>query len=142
MRRLILLLTLSLPLFADPKLEDLSWMAGHWTGSSDGWQIEEIWLAPGGGVMLGMHRDAKGEKASFEFLRIAQTAEGIVYLAQPGGRPPTPFKLTEATATRAVFENPKHDFPQRILYTLRDGQLCARVEGGTETPQEWCWTKR
>ena len=104
--------------------------------------MEEVWLAPAGGVMLGMHRDAKGEKVSFEFFRIAKTPEGLVYLAQPGGRPPTPFKLTEATATRAVFENPQHDFPQRIIYALRDGRLCARVEGGTETAQEWCWAKR
>ncbi len=36
----------------------------------------------------------------------------------PGGKPPMEFVLTEATATRSVFENPRHDFPQRIVYQL------------------------
>ena len=29
-----------------------------------------------------------------------------------------------------VFENPQHDFPQRIIYRLeKDGSLLARIEG-------------
>lgn len=92
--------------------------------------------------MLGLHRDTKDAKASFEFFRIAVTPEGIVYFAQPGGRPPTPFALTEASETRAVFANPKHDFPKRITYWLQGGKLCARVEGDGEKAQEWCWEKK
>lgn len=142
MRKLILVLAFALttPLFAEPKLADLSWMAGHWTGSKDGLQMEEIWLAPRGGVMLGMHRDAKGAKASFEFLRIVETPDGIVYLAQPGGKPATPFPLAESSKGRAVFANPQHDFPKRIIYWLHDEQLCARVEGDGEMAEEWCWS--
>ena len=142
MKRLLLLLALALPLSAAHKLAELSWMTGHWRGTSDGWAMEEVWLAPAGGMMLGLHRDAKGTKASYEFIRIAETAEGIVYFAQPSGKPPTPFKLTHASAGRAVFENPQHDFPQRITYTLAKRRLCARVEGSGEKAQEWCWTKR
>jgi hypothetical protein len=142
MRRLLCCLALTLPLAAEPKLDDLRWLAGHWADTVDGWAMEEIWTEPAGGVMIGMHRDAKGAKVSFEFIRIAATPEGIVYFAQPGGRPPTPFKLTEVSATRAVFENPQHDFPKRILYTLQEKRLCARVEGDGEKAQEWCWTKK
>jgi hypothetical protein len=142
MRRLLLCLALTLPLFAEPKLDDLAWMTGHWSATIDGWEMEEVWLAPGGGMMPGLHRDAKGAKAMFEFLRSAQTPEGIVYFAQPGGKPPTPFKLTEVTPTRAVFANPEHDFPKRIIYTLQEKRLCARVEGDGEKAQDWCWAKR
>lgn len=142
MKRLLLLFALALPLSAQPKLDDLAWMSGRWAATIDGWEMEELWLPPAGGMMLGLHRDVKGAKASFEFIRIAQTPEGIVYLAQPGGKPPTPFALVEVSPTRAVFANPKHDFPQRITYTLVDGRLCARVEGEGEKAQEWCWTKR
>jgi len=92
--------------------------------------------------MLGMHRDAKGAKASFEFLRIVETADGLVYLAQPGGKPPTPFKLSELAKDRVVFANPEHDFPKRILYMLREKQLCARVEGDGEAAEEWCWNAK
>ena len=133
---------LLLALAAQPKLDDLSWMSGHWTSTNDGVVMEEIWTAPRGGVMLGMHRDAKDAKASFEFIRIAATPEGIVYFAQPGGRPPTPFALTESSATRAVFANPQHDFPKRIIYWLEEGKLCARVEGDGESAEQWCWEKK
>jgi hypothetical protein len=92
--------------------------------------------------MLGLHRDARDAKASFEFIRIAVTSDGIVYFAQPGGRPPTPFKLNEVSATRAVFANPQHDFPKRIIYWLQEGQLCARVEGDGESAEQWCWSKK
>jgi hypothetical protein len=142
MRRLLVCLALTLPLCADPKVEDLAWMTGHWSGTSGGWEVEEVWLAPSGGVMLGMHRDVKGAKATFEFFRIATTSKGIVYFAQPAGKPPTPFTLTEASATRAVFANPQHDFPKRILYSLKDKRLCARVEGDGQAAEEWCWERK
>jgi hypothetical protein len=142
MRNLLLVLALAVPLSADPRIEDFAWMTGHWSATHGGWEMEEVWTAPRAGVMLGMHRDAKGEKASFEFVRIAVTPEGIIYFAQPGGRPPTPFPLLEVSGTRAVFANPKHDFPQRITYWLENAQLCARVEGEGEKAQEWCWAKQ
>lgn len=141
--RLALCLLATLPLFAaSPKIDDLAWMAGHWTLTKDGVVMEEIWTEPRGGVMLGMHRDAKEAKASFEFFRIATTAEGIVYFAQPGGRPATPFALAESGERRAVFANPQHDFPKRLIYWLEDGKLCARVEGDGEAAEQWCWSRK
>ena len=82
---------------------------------------------------------------SFEFLRIETAGPSLVYVAQPGGRPPTRFPLAETGARRAVFANPQHDFPQRILYWLDDaGALHARIEGpqnGKTVSQEWTWTR-
>jgi len=144
MRRLILLLTFltALPLCAEPKLSDLAWMTGHWVATIDGVEMEELWNEPRGGVLLGLHRDISAKRTSFEFLRIGETKEGIVYLAQPGGQPPTPFRLTEASGHRVVFSNPEHDFPKRILYWLKDGQLCARVEGDGGEGEQWCWSRK
>lgn len=142
MKRLLLVCALTLPLLAESKVEDLAWMAGHWTATIDGVEMEEVWLAPKNGVLVGMHRDVKGAKTSFEFMRIATTPEGIAFLAQPGGRPVTAFPLVESSANRVVFANPKHDYPQRILYALQDGKLCATVEGDGQPSESWCWSKR
>jgi hypothetical protein len=121
-----------------------AWMSGSWSGAIDNVQMEEHWTAPGGGVMLGMHRDV-GKSVEFEFLRIEMQKDGtLVYLAQPFGKPATPFPLKSSTDARVVFENAKHDFPQRIIYWRKDAQLCARVEGtigGKQESQEWCWTR-
>lgn len=123
-------------------LAQIAWLAGSWRGESEGTHQEEHWLAPDGGLMLGLHRDvsAKG-RASFEYLRIEQHADGVVYQASPGGAPPTPFRLTEATATRAVFSNPEHDFPKRIIYTLSGNSLTARIEGDGPEGMEWTWKR-
>lgn len=121
----------------------LAWMTGSWKSSGSGAETEEHWTAPGAGSMIGMNRTVKGGKTvGFEFLRIEARADGIFYLASPGGAPPTPFKLKDASKEKAVFENPEHDFPQRILYWRDGANLCARIEGtqkGKAAGQEWCW---
>jgi Domain of unknown function (DUF6265) len=98
-------------------------MAGTWTGVQEKVEMEEHWLPPKGNTMLGLHRDvASGKTVMFEFLRIEWTPEGITYWASPRGRAATPFRLKEARDKYVVFENPEHDFPQRIIYWLeKDG---------------------
>ena len=107
--------------------------------------MEEHWTSPKGNSMIGMHRDvAKGRTVAFEFLRIEQQADRIVYLSMPNGRSPaTPFPLKEASGTRVVFENPAHDFPQRIIYWKDATDLRARIEGtmnGKPGSEEWRWS--
>lgn len=127
-----------------PALADLAWMAGCWTGDEEGTVTEECWLAPSGGILLGMHRDVRPSgKSFFEFLRIEAVGDSAVYWGSPSGRPATPFGLVEKGPRRVVFANPAHDFPQRIIYwRTDDGLLHARVEGtvrGTLRQEEWHW---
>lgn len=140
MKSLLFLLLLATPL-QPTKIEELAWMAGHWGGTVDGVETEEIWTAPGGGILLGMHRDAGPKRTSYEFMRVAETPEGIVYFAQPSGRPPTPFHLTESRKNWVMFENPEHDFPKRIIYSREGNALCAVVDGGGHE-EKWCWEKK
>lgn len=130
---------------AEQELESLKWMVGSWTERKEGRETEEHWIAPKGGLMLGVNRTVTSAgKGSFEYLRIAKTATGISYFASPGGRPPVEFPLVESSETRAVFENPKHDFPQRIIYALEGDVLKARIEGtinGQQRGMEWRWEK-
>jgi hypothetical protein len=130
---------------AKPTLDSLAWLAGSWVGEARGVTMEEHWTAPKGNSMIGVHRDVgKGRTLSFEFLRIVQEGDQIVYLAMPGGRSPaTPFPLKDVSDSRVVFENPKHDFPQRVIYWKDGADLRARIEGtmnGKEGSQEWRWS--
>ena len=127
-----------------PTLDSLSWMAGSWSGTSRGIEMEEHWTAPKGNSMIGIHRDvAKGRTMLFEFLRIEQQGDQIVYLSMPNGRSPaTPFPLKEVSGTRVAFENAAHDFPQRIIYWKDGNDLRARIEGtmnGKAGSEEWRW---
>lgn len=134
------------PVSPSPTVDQLNWMAGSWSGESGGARMEEHWMEPRGGMMLGLHRDLLPDGAVFfEYLRIETTPEGIVYVASPRGGKSTNFRLLESKGRRVVFHNPDHDFPQRIIYELRDeARLCARIEGkreGREAATEWCWTQ-
>ncbi|MEO8096986.1 MAG: DUF6265 family protein [Acidobacteriota bacterium] len=145
MFRLILLTTFALGLLmaqATSEVADLGWMAGRWMGPAGRAQSEEYWIAPAGGAMLGIGRTISGGRmAAFEFLRIEKRPDGIYYVAQPGGNPPTDFKLTRSSASEAVFENPKHDHPKIIVYRLDGPQTLVATlegdEGGQHKKQEF-----
>jgi hypothetical protein len=114
-------------------ISQLGWLAGAWTRSDGGATTEERWIPAAGGAMLAVVRTVKGGRmAAFEFLRIVERDGTLVFIAQPNGRPPTEFALTDIGRTRVTFENPLHDFPKVIRYEQQaDGTLRARVEGGT-----------
>ena len=120
-----------------PTLTDIAWIAGDWQTAPGGKrQIEEHWTAVAGGSMMGMSRTVAGDKTvEFEYLRIEQRADGIYYVSHPKARcPGTDFKLSRASATEAVFENPQHDFPKRIIYRKGgDDSLTASIDGGEGT---------
>jgi hypothetical protein len=133
---------ISLPEPAKATIGDLAWLSGAWVGTrSSGSSIEEHWMPPRGGAMLAVQRtvNTSGKLSAFEYLRIVERDGGLVYVAQPGGKTPTEFVLTELGAKRAVFVNPRHDYPRRIAYELSaDGELVAtagQIKGGT--PQRY-----
>jgi len=89
-------------------------------------------MAPAGGSMLGMSRTvADGKTREFEFMRIAREESGdIFFIANPSGQKEARFKLIKADAREVIFENPAHDFPQRVIYRLDEGDsLLGRIEG-------------
>ena len=120
-----------------PTIADLSWIAGDWQTAPGGRaQIEEHWTNVAGGSMMGMSRTVAGEKTvEFEYLRIEQRTDGVYYVAHPKARcPGTDFKLTKSSTSEAVFENPQHDFPKRIIYRKTgDDSLTASIDGGEGT---------
>lgn len=115
-----------------PTVAQFAWLAGSWSFEDQGRVVSEQWMPPGGGTMLGMSRTISGERtASYEFVMLRTDAAGdLFYDAHPSGQPPTSFKLVRFSLHEAVFENPEHDFPQRIIYRLGDdGNLTAAIEG-------------
>lgn len=125
--------------FASPSLAaslaDLAWLAGCWSRPGAETGSGEFWLPPAGGTMLGVGRTVRdGKTVDYEFLRLHVDAQGrLVYTATPARQRETAFLATRIDEGTARFENPSHDFPQRIAYT-RAGQdrLQVVIEGERE----------
>jgi hypothetical protein len=64
--------------------------------------------------------------------------DDLSFLAQPrGAEGATAFRLVRSAPGEAVFENPAHDFPQRIIYRRTGDRLTGRIEGADGQGMEW-----
>lgn len=132
----------------DPStLGRLGWMVGCW--QSDTGVNRETWSAPAGGVMFGYATTMEnGQLSFFEQSRIDLRPANAVYVASPMGQRPVEFveplrQPGAAPVPGVVFENPQHDYPQRLNYRPegRNG-LAATISmrDGTR-PTEYRWTR-
>ena len=113
---------------------DLSWLSGAWCGGGEGERIEETWLPPVAGQLVGMSRTVRGEQLiGYEFMRIGPGNDGVpAFFAQPNGKPPTEFPASDAGEDWIRFENAHHDFPQRVEYRRVGEELHATIAGPGE----------
>ncbi len=122
---------------APSTLDQVAWLAGCWELTDGDRRVEEQWTSPRAGIMLGVGRTARGDRlVEFEFVELRERDGRLEYRAHPSGQAPAPFLSARVSDTEVVFENPEHDFPQRVAYR-RDGadRLLAWIEGraGGET---------
>jgi hypothetical protein len=129
------------------QIDSLQWLSGCWTMTSSSGVVEEHWMRPSGGTMLGMGRTVRGGKTTeFEYLQIRDDSGRLVYDARPSGQAPTTFPMLKLNSNEVVFENLAHDFPQRVIYRRSaDGTVSARIEGsrngkvsGIDFPYQRC----
>ena len=101
-------------------------------------RIEEQWMAPAGGTMIGMSRTVRNKVTTgWEFMRIEVSDSGVHFVSKPKeNKDETFFKLSTSAAdvkpstAFAAFDNPEHDFPQRVIYhSNKPDTLSARIEG-------------
>lgn len=117
-----LLITILITLFVKTtnaqSIHDLEWMSGLWIGNQNGVVMEEYWTEPAGGSLIGLHRDTFSESSSFfEFLRIEENEEDLIYFAQPKGGPATRFRVSEMGINKITFRTPIMTSPNTCIIT-------------------------
>ena len=111
-------------------IDRVGWLQGCWVLTAGGRTIEEQWTSPRGGIMLGTGRTVEGGRlVEYEFVVLRERGEALVYEAHPSGQPSAEFVSTRLDDDGVVFENPAHDFPQRVGYRRRASFLDAWIEG-------------
>ena len=118
-------------------IERLAWLQGCWESSSSQRTVEEQWMAPRGGIMLGMGRTVRGSTlVEYEMVIIREQGNQLAYEAHPSGQPSAVFLSGTVSDSMIVFENPTHDFPQRIGYQRTAPDVLLAWIEGTERGKE------
>ena len=112
------------------RVEQVAWLQGCWQMSANGRVVEEQWMAPRGGVMLGMGRTVRdGKLVEYESVVLREEDGKLAYEAHPSGQPSAVFLSKTLGESSVVFENPTHDYPQRVGYKRDGAALLAWIDG-------------
>ncbi|MBJ6368715.1 DUF6265 family protein [Snuella sedimenti] len=98
----------------EPKLENISWIAGNWKGAAFGGIVEENWSEPSGGSMMACFKLINNNKVSFYEIEIIREVNNtlILQLKHFGNDlkgwetkdETVDFPLKEITPTKVLFE--------------------------------------
>lgn len=116
------------------KLADASWLIGTWENNSAQGSYTETWKMENDSAYQGASYFVIGnDTVSEEKLSLVQRGEALLYIPtvknQNGGMP-VEFTLTSSLNGQLVFENPQHDFPQKITYAkISNDSLVAEISG-------------
>ncbi len=118
-------------------LAQFNWLIGKWEEKTDTSLMAEYWNLESDSLMRGVAMYIlKGDTNFFETITIEARNGEIYYTPIVAGQnvgESVPFKLTIAQDTSFVFEDPKHDFPQKVVYEFHlPDNLYAYIEGVDE----------
>jgi hypothetical protein len=87
-------------------------------------------MAARGQSMLGVGRTVRdGTLRDYEFVLLTEQEGRLAYEAHPRGQPANTFRSIEVSDSSVVFEDPAHDYPQRVGYRRQGDSLFAWIDG-------------
>ena len=111
------------------------WLLGTWEYRDDSGNVSyESWTKVNDNEFSGESYVLQGEDTIiFEIIQLTQKQDSIFYIAKVEGQNnnlPIRFALTSISENLMIFENPAHDFPQKIEYSKVDNKLMiAEISG-------------
>lgn len=117
------------------ELQKAKWLIGVWEKTDSLGTLQETWVAKDDSTFLGQSYYIQNKKDTLhnEQIELIQEGEHLIYSATVKGEnndTPIPFQMTKDEDSLLVFENPKHDYPQKIQYKLfKNNSLIATVSG-------------
>jgi len=117
-----------------PQLGKAAWLIGSWGNTTPDGILTERWNKENDSVYLGESYFVVGKDTVFsESIQLEESNGKLVYnVTVPGQNngQATPFELTSSSDSQMVFENTKHDFPNKIKYNkINNDSLVAEISG-------------
>lgn len=121
------------------------WLLGTWEMNSPRGSIFEGWKQVNDSLFQGKSYMLAGKDTIvMENMKLEQRGNTLIFtpfvMGQNSGQP-VAFVSSNISNNELIFENPQHDFPQKISYRLiNSDSLLAKISGslyGTETVQDF-----
>lgn len=115
------------------KIKASQWLLGTWTQQSEQGILEETWTSANDSTLTGTSFFIKDKDTlHHETIVLQEKDNNLLYIATIKGEnedEAVTFPLTSSTDNTLIFENPKHDYPQKIMYSYNKNQLTATISG-------------
>lgn len=115
-------------------LADAKWLLGKWENQTQRGKMVEEWMKVNDSTYNGKsYMITATDSIPLESVVLKKEGQDVYYIPTVKGQnneQPVKFRLTSGTAGSLVFENPAHDFPQKIAYTMEsERSLVAEISG-------------
>jgi hypothetical protein len=116
------------------QLEKANWFLGEWGNTTKESDFTENWIKKTDSSFTGKSFVLVGKDTVFnENVVLEQKKDSLFYnvsVKDQNESESTSFYLTSSTKNQLVFENPKHDFPNKITYTkVTNDSIIAEISG-------------
>ena len=140
---LVLVLGVASPSFAQSgpsahRIASVAWLTGCLEMRRGSRVVEEQRMPERAGTMIGMGRSVGARGLDdYELTVIQQEGDRLLYVAHPRRQPTATFVAIAATADSVLFENPEHDYPQRVGYRrIGTDSVLAWIDGTNNGKQQ------
>lgn len=116
-------------------LKKAEWLIGEWGNASPEGELTERWKKENDSVFKGESYFVTGRKDTvFAETVVLEENKGklgyTVTVPNQNNQKAVRFEMTSITESQIVFENPKHDFPTKIIYNrVGNDSLKAEISG-------------
>lgn len=132
------------------KLEKLNWLVGSWEQKLPEGTLVENWKMENDSTYSGESYFIKEKDTlSFESIELLQKGDMLYYIPTVKGQnndKPVTFKMTSDADNSFTFENPAHDYPQKIVYKKAGANdLIATISGkqqGKDSQESYAMKKK
>ncbi|RZJ52502.1 MAG: hypothetical protein EOO44_11605 [Flavobacterium sp.] len=132
------------------KIKIADWLIGNWENKNPDGVLTENWQKVNDSTFSATSYFIKGKDTlHLERIILSQKGETLTYSATVNGQNDNKaidFPSTSETENKLVFENPQHDYPQKISYTKgANNTLTAEISGklqGKMSTEKFIMTKK
>ena len=132
------------------KIKIADWLIGTWENKSEDGVLTESWQKVNDSTFSATSYFIKNDDTLHsEKITLSQHSEMLMYSATVNGQnndKAIDFGSTTTTENKLVFENPSHDYPQKITYTKNaNNTLTAEISGnlqGKMTTEKFVMSKK